>query len=248
MHRQDRAFTLVELLVIMAIITILAGLLLPALQHATEQARRVSCVNNQKQMALRVLMHASESRRRMLPSGMSDNGNHHLASPGDAAMKVMSGVHFTRISASSPGVYSDIDGADAMLFCPSRGRELEPRYHGPGGRWVMHDSPIYLGGYDTNGWAGPAPLFDSPHRVTEGPRKLLLTCLAMSTPHHSYSVFNHGPRGFVSSSVTGIPLEDLGCSGTSVAHLDGSASFVRELIGYNIYPGPVDSRLYLPEN
>ncbi|MBS1370675.1 MAG: prepilin-type N-terminal cleavage/methylation domain-containing protein [Lentisphaeria bacterium] len=62
-----RAFTLIELLIVIAIIAILAAMLLPALQQARERARGTSCVSNLRQCGT-ILQFYADASKGMLPA------------------------------------------------------------------------------------------------------------------------------------------------------------------------------------
>ena len=83
-----RGFTLIELLVVIAIIAILMAILMPTLNRAREQGRRIVCENNLKTLTLTWIMYADDN------DGKIVNG--------------AGGIHYTQGGSTNDGSITDI--------------------------------------------------------------------------------------------------------------------------------------------
>jgi prepilin-type N-terminal cleavage/methylation domain-containing protein len=66
-RKRGQGFTIVELLTVIAIISILVALLLPSLSRVKEQARRIQCMNNLKQCHASLILYANDNNGDLPP-------------------------------------------------------------------------------------------------------------------------------------------------------------------------------------
>jgi prepilin-type N-terminal cleavage/methylation domain-containing protein/prepilin-type processing-associated H-X9-DG protein len=103
-------FTLVEMLVVIAVIAILAALLLPALSRAKASARKSACISNLRQVGLGIHLYAG------------DNGDTLPAAPnltGDDIATNHAAVFYKRLMKSYLGLHGASSPQDRVFACPA---------------------------------------------------------------------------------------------------------------------------------
>ena len=163
---RHKAFTLVELLVVIGIIAVLVALLLPALSAAREQAQRTQCASNLHQLSTALINYAT-SNEGVFPTHEDPS----------------EGAYLWDLSFTSRNALVNAGASKGVLFCPS-----DPDR--PAAIWNTQWGPKYTAiGYfllyhrwNLKGDPGPTAVADSQHKPPLSAPKLIMR-LSEDQPH-----------------------------------------------------------------
>jgi prepilin-type N-terminal cleavage/methylation domain-containing protein len=138
----SHGFTLIELLVVIAIIAILAALLLPALARSKERAKRISCLNNLKEIAVADFMYAGDNNDHVVDSGTL--GGTTVVHPYELDAPNL--VNWAAYGLTIPDIPAGVANPSANSFsCPNRPGLPALNNSAGGPQWTL--GYMYFGGF-----------------------------------------------------------------------------------------------------
>ena len=146
-------FTLIELLIVVAIIAILAGMLLPALNKARETARKIPCVNNLKSFSNAFAMYYADNNDSIVPHcGSANKGWSSYVYPYVVNKKNSDNDYKRNTAVFDDGSYKGIykQGVSrkyptGVFFCPKadvRNPQYKGSYEEPKSYFTTYDIPM----------------------------------------------------------------------------------------------------------
>jgi len=150
-----RAFGLLELVVVVAILGVLIALLLPAIGAAREAARRANCMSNMRQVGMAVMGYSSQNAE-SIPVGIAKT-TRHTAQARLLPFLEMGEIH--RLFDFSKTADANTKATEVFLpiyACPSD-KNLD-QFKSPGGGVYARSNYVFCFGSDTMALAAPTRL------------------------------------------------------------------------------------------
>ena len=116
-----RAFTLIEILVVIGIIALLGALLFPVFARVREEGRKTSCLSNMKQLGLAFQQYEQDSRGKYPRAGQLQswaNGAHWVTGGQGGTPTNYTGLVAGQYGLADPGTFATIDGHEAYPLDP----------------------------------------------------------------------------------------------------------------------------------
>jgi len=226
--RRSKAFTLVELLVVVCIIALLIAMLLPALKRAREQAQRTACAAQLRQLAAAVVSYGVENRGRV-PTGERNGGpgqGEHCVWISTATYDAVSHYINGRTTAEFVASGGNRSLIEQHFACPNIWQQegAEMPYYNDAVGWVIGYN--YLGGHAV---VPPAFNWKSPMKLSDRASNALWCDLNDWSPQDRWTIVSHrggtGAAGFFYGNNGGRPPKDHNAAGGNVAFLDGSVAW-----------------------
>ncbi len=239
--KSDMNFTLIELLVVITIISILASMLLPVLNTAKGQARRIECVNNLKQLGLATLSYADDYTCFMRMGASDINCIRPFLSSNVAGDNLSIGDIWTlykdylngNLGTANPGAVSSISAEiknNPVTYCPSRKKPM-PVNGNYGGGYSLYAA-------STNDFKLTPELL---MRMSKRPAFLAKGNAPALWSDNVYWFNTWVPANLNTITHSQGGTQNIGRGGANVVHLDGSCSWYKN---YDNFTGGESLRIY----